>query len=185
MQIDLGQVRGEPFRWHETLEIPASSLGREELAALSPIVWHGRVSFAEPGFYFTAHLEYEQTLVCTRCLSPYVESVSADVELLLMLEEPETGRSGAAETEGEIELEEEELGVVAVSGERFEVEPVLLEQLQLNIPMKPICRPECRGICPSCGTDLNQGECSCAGDAGDPRWAALAGLRDRLSGKNE
>jgi uncharacterized protein len=66
-----------------------------------------------------------------------------------------------------------------VSEEILETEPVLIEQLQLNIPMKPLCRPDCAGLCPTCGADLNQGACACAKPA-DPRWDRLAALRERL-----
>jgi uncharacterized protein len=60
---------------------------------------------------------------------------------------------------------------------------VLIEQLQLNIPMKPLCRPDCAGLCPTCGADLNQTRCACAKSV-DPRWAGLAVLRDRLEDRD-
>jgi uncharacterized protein len=73
------------------------------------------------------------------------------------------------------------MGVLHVAGEVLETEPILLEQLQLNIPMKPLCRPDCAGLCPVCGADLNLGACACPERAGDPRLAALAALRDRMN----
>ena len=73
------------------------------------------------------------------------------------------------------------MGVLHVAAEVVETEPILLEQLQLNIPMKPLCRPDCAGLCPLCGADLNLGACDCSEPVGDPRWAALAALRDRMN----
>ena len=50
-------------------------------------------------------------------------------------------------------------------------------QQQLNIPMKPLCRPDCKGLCAQCGADLNLGACACTPPKSDPRWAALSALR--------
>ncbi len=82
----------------------------------------------------------------------------------------------------ESELSEDDLDTVVVGEEVLDTAPIVLEQLQLNIPMRALCRPDCRGLCPRCGADLNErgGECSCAGSEPDPRWAALASLKGRL-----
>lgn len=188
MWIDLDRVRREPFRWRETREVPAASLERPELEALGEIDWQGEVVLAEPGFYLTGRLAYEQTLICTRCLVPFAESVEAAVELLLQIEgerEPgarSSGRNAAGDRSGDVmELDKEDLGVLAVTEERFDTDPILIEQLQLNIPMKPLCRPDCRGLCSVCGVDHNQQECSCSEQEIDPRWQALAGLQRRLA----
>ena len=190
MLIELDHVRREPFHWQETRRVSAGELERSELDGLGEIDWGGKVVFTDPGFYLTAHLGYDQSLICTRCLTSFTEPVEADVELLLLVEEPPPepehggrgGASGAGEDRAgeEVELEEEDLGVLTLTGETFDTDPILLEQLQLNIPMKPLCRPECKGLCPICGTDRNEGECSCTEEAKDPRWQALAGLKERL-----
>lgn len=51
------------------------------------------------------------------------------------------------------------------------------EQFALALPPTPVCRPDCKGLCPHCGADLNQGPCSCPKDEGDPRLAVLRGLK--------
>jgi uncharacterized protein len=179
--IHLDRVRREPLVWDETVEIEAAALDRDELVALGPIRWRGRVSFADPSFYLRARLEYRQTLRCGRCLTEVEQPVAADVELLLEVEEPARHRGG----DEEIELHEQDLGVVFLEGEVFDTRPLLVEQLQLNVPMKPVCREDCRGLCPQCGADLSQGDCSCGGQPPDPRWAALAALRDRQEGRED
>jgi len=78
---------------------------------------------------------------------------------------------------GEHALHESDLGVLYVEGPVLETDPILVEQLQLNIPMKPLCRPDCPGLCPRCGADLNLGSCECTAPTGDSRWAALSVLR--------
>jgi uncharacterized protein len=48
----------------------------------------------------------------------------------------------------------------------------------MAVPMKPLCREDCRGLCPTCGEDLNVTACGCAAEAADPRWEALRLLRN-------
>jgi len=181
MVIDLDRARREPFHWQETREVPAAALERPELDRLSEIDWQGRVTFTDPGFYLTGRLAYRQRLICTRCLKSFTEPVESGVELLLLVEERHRKRRTGEDAGEGVELEEEDLGVVILHDDRFDTDPVLLEQLQLNIPMKPLCRPDCRGLCPVCGADRNAGGCSCSERTVDPRWQDLSGLKERLT----
>jgi uncharacterized protein len=175
MQIWLDQVRDEPFNWDETQSFSKEILDRPELLDLGPVTWRGQVVYADPGFFLRARLSYEQTLSCNRCLKPIVEQAKSDVELMILVEHgPEAG--------GEHALHEQDLGILYLQDELLETDPILIEQLQLNIPMKPLCRDDCRGLCPICGADRNAGTCKCEESTPDPRWAALAALKDRLPG---
>jgi len=177
MRIWLDQVRDEPFDWDETQNVSLESLERPELLSLGPVRWRGQVVFADPGYYLKARLSYEQTLSCNRCLQPIVEHAEPEIELMIVVERPRA-------TGGEHELKEDELGVLTVDEEILETDPILLEQLQLNVPMKPLCQPDCQGLCPVCGADRNAGECSCEESTMDPRWASLAALKSRLDSRN-
>lgn len=179
MLIHLDQVREEPFSWDETQSVSPQDLDRPELLALSPVRWQGQVVFADPGFYLKGRLSYEQTLACIRCLTQIVEPTETEVELMV-----EVLRHGHS-TGGERELKETELGLITVEGEILETDPILYEQLQLGIPMKPLCRPDCQGLCPVCGADRNVTACSCAESKGDARWAALAAVYGGLDEKSE
>ncbi len=63
-------------------------------------------------------------------------------------------------------------------GDQLDLEPLARDAVMLELPLAPLCREECRGLCPSCGANLAQGTCTCRHDAEDPRWAALDALRD-------
>jgi uncharacterized protein len=65
--------------------------------------------------------------------------------------------------------------------EHVDLEPLARETLLLELPLAPVCRQECRGLCPSCGDDLNLGICRCPPAPRDPRWEALDELRDQLN----
>jgi uncharacterized protein len=173
MYIWLDQVREEPFNWDETRSVSLETLDRPELLDLGPVTWRGQVVFADPGYFLRARLSYEQTLSCNRCLKPIVEHAESDVELMILVER-------LAEPGGEHALNERDLGILYLADERLEMDPILIEQLQLNIPMKPLCRADCRGLCPVCGADRNVGACSCEESHVDPRWEALAALKSRL-----
>ncbi|MHB8669737.1 MAG: YceD family protein, partial [Acidimicrobiales bacterium] len=66
--------------------------------------------------------------------------------------------------------------------EEVDLEPLVRDALLLELPLAPLCRKDCRGLCPTCGADLNEGACACVPDDRDPRWAALdvwrAGQKD-------
>ncbi len=184
MRIWLDQVREEPFHWDETESIAPETLERPELLALGPVSWRGEIVFADPGYLLRGRLSYDQTLACIRCLKPHVVATAAEVELLVVVEShPKKPHKPQRAAEGdESELSEDDLDTVVVGDEVLDTAAIVLEQLQLNIPMKALCRPDCRGLCPSCGADLDErgGQCSCAGPEPDPRWAALASLKGRL-----
>ena len=62
-------------------------------------------------------------------------------------------------------------------GRKVEVEPLVSEEFVLSMPWFPICRDGCRGLCPRCGQNLNEGNCTCDADVVDPRWMPLKDLK--------
>ena len=153
-------------------------------------------------------LRYGQALACTRCLQPVRSEVTTHADLMVTARpKPIRAKNGGAAASGtaerarpasgrqeeakatprrrrpspRVELEKDELGAIVIEGEHLETEPLIIEQILLEIPMKPLCAPECRGLCPRCGADRNARPDCCEEPAGDERWEALGALRDRLS----
>ncbi len=166
MLIQLEQIGDQPFHWEESPSISAESLGRSELQGLSGISWSGRVARDLAGYRLEARLSYRQTLICTRCLAPLTRTVEDDIELAIETNTTEP-------LLGEHELRAEDFKTVFLEGTELDTTPILMEQLQLNIPMKPLCREDCAGLCPQCGADRNEQPCDCADSDFDPRWQAL------------
>ena len=171
MKIRLDQVN-KPFDWQETLRLSSAELDRVDVVSLGEIACRGRVSPMVEDFLLQASLAYDQELCCVRCLRPVTAPVTTNLELLV--------RIGSEEVSEERELQSEELGVLIVAKPEFDTRPILIEYVQLAVPMKPLCNDDCPGLCPTCGADLNEGPCQC-GKAVDPRWGALAGLRLKSS----
>jgi uncharacterized protein len=65
-----------------------------------------------------------------------------------------------------------------IVGDQLDLRDVVRELILLDVPTTPLCRPDCAGLCPTCGANLNDAPCGCAAPPADPRWAALAAFRD-------
>ncbi len=111
-------------------------------------------------------------LVCARCLEGYVQDVDREFSQILA--------RGAADDDEEIELRRSDLDRSELVGDTLDLQEIVREELMLSLPTKPLCRTECKGICPGCGAELNDAECTCA-PVVDERWAALAALKARLN----
>lgn len=172
MQISLDTVREEPFTWQEQLTIPVDRLGNSDLVELGTIAVEGRIEFFDPDFRLQATYGYRQQLECSRCLRPIDREMKGEIDMLVEI-------GGSEESSGETRLEASDLGLLQVAQDELDTEPILIDELQLNIPMKPLCQPDCKGLCGECGADLNRGDCSCDKAPIDPRWEALAALKSR------
>ena len=144
----------------------------------------GTVRRTRDGVRFTGHLETQVSLECARCGESYPAAVATDFALIYRGGDrpaPDALDGAGAEVmlseQDCLEAELDENG-------RIDLLQLVREQVYLDLPLKPICRESCRGLCTECGVNLNTNACGCAPPTGDPRWAALAGLKDRFSSKN-
>lgn len=103
---------------------------------------------------------------CDRCLEAATFPIDGDFDLFYRPSklEPEASEVAVGEDESEIGFFE---------GEGLELADVVREQILLWLPMQRLCQPACKGICPVCGQNRNQTECSCRPRVPDDRWAAL------------
>jgi uncharacterized protein len=111
-------------------------------------------------------------LQCARCLEPYDESavtVEFDEEFVLDVD-PETGQR--------IERDEDEFRIDA--RRHLDLSEAVRQYEESVLPIRPLCRPDCRGLCPTCGRNLNQGACECPPASSDHRWSALSSLAEQL-----
>ena len=76
----------------------------------------------------------------------------------------------------EIELGAEEIGLILFHGEEIDLRDAVQEDVLMAVPMKTLCRPECKGLCPQCGADLNQGDCGCERKIINPKFAGAERL---------
>jgi len=175
--LSLEKVFDEPVAFAFELPVSVRDLEREPLLEISPARFEGEVARIEGGFSLDGHLVYSGRLECIRCLVPYPFGEDQRFRLALY-------RRPALAPE-ERELEKADLDAYFFDEPEVAVSPIVEERIQLAVPMKPLCRPDCRGLCPQCGVDLNRESCHCVTEALDPRWdalRALAGSDDERSG---
>jgi uncharacterized protein len=170
--ISLDAVQDEPLKFAAPLSVGVAALDREPLVAISPIEMAGEVSRIDGGYALTARLAYEGQLECSRCLAAYPFREDETFSLVLYPRRPE-----AAE---EVELVRDDLDAVFYDEPTIPLTPIAEERVQMALPMKPLCRPDCKGLCAECGKDLNQGPCGCAHESVDPRWEALRDLKEKV-----
>jgi uncharacterized protein len=109
---------------------------------------------------------------CSRCLEAFTIPVDATFDTLFLPASQNTG-------EGERAVEEDDLGVSYYKDDEIDLGEVIREQFYLALPMKPLCRADCRGLCPICGVNRNRETCSCQTEWVDPRMQPLRKLRER------
>jgi uncharacterized protein len=109
-------------------------------------------------------------LQCARCLGNFEHKITSNFNVMYHPAE-KTGRHE------QHELKSDELDTVFYTGDVLETDDLLKDQLLLNLPMKPLCSPDCRGFCPVCGADRNVVDCSCDSGERDSRFEALKRLR--------
>jgi uncharacterized protein len=112
----------------------------------------------------TGEIDVTIWLSCRRCLAKNAVDLAVPLSFLM-----EPGLEPGAEDEGVFPLRPE--------GDAVDLTPIVREELLLAVPAFPVCREDCPGLCPRCGTDLNQAECECRLSEPDPRWDALRKLR--------
>jgi uncharacterized protein len=110
---------------------------------------------------------------CARCVEPVPTQLTGDFDLLFR---PIGADAGGPERS--ITAPETEIGYY--QKDSLLLEDVLREQVLLSLPVRTLCKPDCKGLCPRCGQNRNSQVCSCDEGPGDPRWEALAGLRGRI-----
>ncbi|MCY3762742.1 MAG: DUF177 domain-containing protein [Gemmatimonadetes bacterium] len=111
---------------------------------------------------------------CCRCLAAVQKSFEAEVEVLIQRREVGADLLEAAEEEDDVEIVDPGARVVDLTGR-------VRDAVALEWPMRVYCREDCKGLCSSCGHDLNEGACGCSRERTDPRWEALEGLAAKQS----
>jgi uncharacterized protein len=162
-------VKGLPMR--EALGAPAidpdAGYGKADLELYAD----GAHVFANGTFKGHVHV------ACSRCVGVARLEIDDPVRVTFLPkhEIPDQEEPAEADDEG-AEVNEDDLDVFPYEGEHIDLEPLFREEFVLAIPYAPLCREDCKGLCPQCGTDLKSGTCSCEAPI-DPRLAALKGLK--------
>jgi uncharacterized protein len=113
-------------------------------------------------------------LACSRCLADAECPLRNTFRLTFARRIPGDAADSPPEAR---ELQAEELGVVLFDGDQIDFRDIIQEQVILAIPIKALCRENCKGLCASCGHDLNEGDCGCGRQPTNDKFAVLKNLK--------
>ena len=181
-RIHLEGAGEKPLEFSGETTLSVVDLGGDPLVSLSPVRMSGVISAVDAEYLLDGEVAWSGELSCSRCVSPYAFSEAIPLHLRLRKRpapaKPEKGRN--AEPEEEREVDPAELDVVAFDEPVLPFDEIAREQVLMALPMKPLCREDCRGLCPECGKDRNVVECSCETRPVDPRLEVLKSLKQEV-----
>jgi uncharacterized protein len=108
------------------------------------------------------------TLTCSRCLASYETHIGSNFTIFFR-----KGSLDQETDEDETELNDQDLVSATYSGDEIDLAHEIEEQVAMEVPFKPLCSETCKGLCPTCGKDLNLGDCSCGHESVNFKFSAL------------
>ena len=167
--LNLTKIRTAQERFEKVYE--PGQLGTDpDFRVVAPVSLAFDIFKDKQAFRLAGRVRTTLELKCSRCLEPFTAPVDQEFDLRY---QPHTANAG----EGEREIEEDDLTTAFYENDEIDLGQLMREQFYLALPMKPLCREACAGLCPVCGTNLNSGTCTCKREWEDPRFAALKKLK--------
>ena len=175
MLLDLTRYRQPVSQFSRTFQPQEVAQEGDAYRIVSPVEVAFDIHKDKEKFRLVGTARAELELSCSRCLEPFRLPVHAEFDLRYL-------PAAAAVAEAEHEVADEDLETSYYRDDQIDVNELLREQFYLALPMKPLCRPDCQGLCPVCGTNRNVETCACQSEWVDPRMEALRRLRDTKTG---
>jgi uncharacterized protein len=166
MLYDLSRFRGDSDRIDRRYDPGAFALKDEEFRIVGPVELAADLRKDARKVRLVGRVRTMLECGCSRCLEPFQVPVDAAFDVMFL---PAAANVGGA---GE-EVGEDDLGVSFYKDETLDLGALMREQFYLALPMKPLCREDCQGLCPVCGVNRNRETCSCRSDWVDPRMEGL------------
>lgn len=174
LALNLSKIRTADERFEQVYAPEAVAGEGDAFRIVAPVELAFDVHKDKDHFRLAGGVKTTLELSCSRCLEPFTWPVEASFDLRYQPHARNTG-------EGEREIEEDDLTTAFYENETIDLGQLMKEQFYLALSMKPLCRAECQGWCPTCGTNLNRATCDCSNRWEDPRFAALCELRNKES----
>ena len=175
MQIELKDIKGRVLEQEyicSTVEFPDLIEVTKAGGPIfdEPVVF--KLRFQQSGQFVEVdgHLNTVVRLKCGRCLQLFNQSLEESFALTFL------PLSKDSETEEEVELEADELGLIPYVNDTLELKGALQEQLLMAIPLSPVCHLSCNGLCPECGMNLNMTQCDCVKKPFNSKFNVLADI---------
>ena len=164
MLIDIDRLPKEGLCVSGDFDFLSAELVEENAVFLEPARADVLVRKAGEEIWIKGRVSARLSFVCGRCLTPFEFPIDSKFDLVYMPEEM---------AEMKDELGEEDLDRIYYSDSHIDLRSVILEQLNLTFPLKPLCSEACEGICAVCGEPVHNGKCFCLVKESDPRFEKL------------
>lgn len=166
--FDIRSLESRAAQVHDDLPATDPVWGEHDIRPTDAVHVEGRLSGAgEDRFYFSGHLSGTVKLECRRCLTDVTVGVDdADVHFIF------------APLGDQTVEDDPDVFTYNPAARELDIRPAVREAWLLDVPAFAQCRPDCKGLCPTCGADRNTGACRCDASPIDPRWDALRDSRD-------
>lgn len=173
MFIEIESLKDEPLEFHHRYAEGGLAFEHEEASLVSPVTVDFVLTHKGSELSIHGSLETAVRMKCARCLKEFSKDLGESFGLLYAPHPKVTG-PGA-----EIELKYDEMDVGFYDGIRFDVDLMIAERIAMALPMRSLCREDCKGLCFSCGKDLNEGPCRCESTPADSRMSVLLEFRKK------
>jgi uncharacterized protein len=176
--IDLKDLAQDKASFHGSLPPGELDYGVENVRQVEPLAWNATAERAGEEIRIVGSLTTTLELGCSRCLEPALCPISKEFDLFFR--QHDKHMFDEDDDVDEIELTEEDTRTAFFTGTQLALGDVLREQVLLALPMKALCRVDCKGLCPTCGTNLNVNQCNCPDERFSPHMDKLLEIKRKL-----
>jgi uncharacterized protein len=167
MLIDIDRLPKEGLHLSRNFDFPSMDLIEENAVFLEPVRAEVFIRLVGEEVFVQGRITAKLSFICSRCLTPFEFPVDSAFDLVYLPEELDALADG---------LNDEEIDRMYYRDRQLDLRTVILEQLNLSFPAKPVCAEICEGLCAVCGEIIQVGKCSCFVREDDPRLSALKTL---------
>lgn len=170
LTLNLAKIRTPLERFEREYQPDAVGAQTEAYSVVAPVSLAFDLHKDKDKFHLVGRVTTTLELPCSRCLEPFTLPVDSSFDLRY---QPLAEGAGG----GERELGDDDMDAAYYENDEIDLGQLMQEQFLLALPMKPLCSDDCKGLCPTCGTNWNKATCDCTTRWDDPRLAALKALK--------
>lgn len=154
MKINVHAVPDAGLELADDISTEELGLDTDEIEVVGTCHLSVRVRKLGAGFQVTGQARVTVAQECARCLEPIERTIEPTFDMVYE-------KAGSAHMRTEEQIRQGDLGITFFNDSEIDLGPEAKQAVRLALPLKPLCRQDCRGLCPSCGTNLDTGECEC------------------------
>ena len=173
--IDLKDLGADKVALDGSFEPGEIDFSVDGVRQLGPLLWSGEVERAGDEIRIAGSLKTSVEANCSRCLEPARFEIAWPFDLYFRERDEQM-----FDEDEEVELNEDETTTAFFTGTQLAIGDILREQVLLALPMKVLCAAECKGLCPTCGTNLNLNTCNCPSERFSPHMDKLLEIKRKL-----